>query len=105
MHNITITFLLHALGSWLPFVSNAKVVLFSCCVWHIGCFWNFQISYLTDTLSKCIKRNKANTTHDQMTFLYVTDVVLDVDTLTDDQIEQLNACGTQFGMGKKDYIK
>jgi len=33
------------------------------------------------------------------------DVGLDVDTLTDDQIVQLNVCGTQFGMGKKDYVK
>ncbi|XP_052766809.1 CLK4-associating serine/arginine rich protein-like [Mya arenaria] len=33
------------------------------------------------------------------------DVVLDVDTLTDEQIGELNLCGIQFGMGKKDYVK
>lgn len=38
-------------------------------------------------------------------YVNISDVVLDVDTLTDEQLEQLNACGTQFGMGKKDYIK
>ena len=33
------------------------------------------------------------------------DVALDVDTLTDEQMKELNLCGTQFGMGKKAYIK
>ncbi|XP_052273610.1 CLK4-associating serine/arginine rich protein-like isoform X2 [Dreissena polymorpha] len=33
------------------------------------------------------------------------DVVLDVNNLTEEQITQLNVCGTQFGMGNKDYIK
>ena len=32
-------------------------------------------------------------------------MALDVDSLTKDQMEQLNICGTQFGMGKEDFIK
>ncbi|XP_053399978.1 CLK4-associating serine/arginine rich protein-like isoform X2 [Mercenaria mercenaria] len=33
------------------------------------------------------------------------DIVIDVDTLNDDQIQQFNICGTAYGMGKQDYIK
>ncbi|XP_060554754.1 CLK4-associating serine/arginine rich protein-like [Ruditapes philippinarum] len=33
------------------------------------------------------------------------DIVVDVDTLNEDQIQQFNVCGTAYGMGKQDYIK
>lgn len=33
------------------------------------------------------------------------DITLDVDTLTKEQMQQLNQCGEQFGMGKDDYVR
>lgn len=33
------------------------------------------------------------------------DITLDVDTLTKEQMLQLNLCGVQFGMGKDDYVR
>ena len=38
-------------------------------------------------------------------FDFVSDITLDVDTLTKEQMLQLNQCGVQFGMGKDDYVR
>ena len=36
---------------------------------------------------------------------YVSDMAFDVDMLTEDQIQVLNQCATQFGMKGTDYVE
>ena len=40
-----------------------------------------------------------------MVLYMLSDITLDVDTLTVDQMVQLNQCGVQFGMGEDDYVR